>query len=241
MERTLKPTEVAFLVNDLLVEHFPQIVDYEFTATIEEELDEIAEGQKTMLPVLREFYEPFKKNLKEKETTLSKQEITEEATNEVCEKCGKPMVIKFGRFGKFLACSGFPDCKNSKPLPGTPEAQTTDEVCEKCGKPMVVKRGRFGTFLGCSGYPDCKNIKSMAKKTGVACPSCSQGDIVEKKSKRGKIFYSCNQYPAFPFALWSKPTGDTCPTCGSLLVFAAKGMVKCSSKGCDYQTETVEP
>ena len=236
-DRRLKPTELAFLVNDLLVEHFPKIVDYQFTAHFEEELDDIAEGTKQMLPVLKEFYEPFKQNLMDKEATLSKKDISEEATDEKCELCGKPMVIKFGRYGKFLACSGFPECKNAKPLAGTPEAEGTDEVCDKCGKPMQIKRGRFGTFLGCTGYPECKNIKSMNKKTGVACPDCGQGEIVEKRSKRGRNFYSCNRYPDCKFALWSKPTGEKCPKCDSLIVFAAKGTVRCSSKDCDYQGE----
>lgn len=236
-DKRLKPTELAFLVNDLLVEHFPKIVDYQFTAHLEEELDDIAEGTKQMLPVLKEFYEPFKQNLMDKEATLSKKDISEEATDEKCELCGKSMVIKFGRYGKFLACSGFPECKNAKPLAGTPEAEGTNEICDKCGKPMQIKRGRFGTFLGCTGYPECKNIKSMNKKTGVACPECGQGDIVEKRSKRGKTFYSCNRYPDCKFALWSKPTGEKCSKCDSLIVFGAKGTVRCSSKECDYQKE----
>ena len=239
-DKRLKPTELAFLVNDLLVEHFPKIVDYQFTAHFEEELDDIAEGTKQMLPVLKEFYEPFKENLMDKEATLSKKDISEEATDETCELCGKPMVIKFGRYGKFLACSGFPECKNAKPLAGTPEAEGTNEICDKCGKPMQIKRGRFGTFLGCTGYPDCKNIKSMNKKTGVTCPECGQGEIVEKRSRKGKNFYSCNRYPDCKFALWSKPTGEKCPKCDSLIVFGAKGMVRCSSKECDYQKETTE-
>jgi DNA topoisomerase-1 len=163
--------------------------------------------------------------------------LTEETTDEVCEKCGKPMVIKMGRFGKFLACTGYPDCKNTKQLTSSgdiaPE-ETTNEVCEKCGKPMVIKRGRFGKFLGCSGYPECKTIKSMNNPTGVKCPKCGKGDIVERKSKRGKLFYSCNTYPACDFALWQKPTGEKCPTCDSLLTFAAKDMIRCSNKDCGF-------
>lgn len=236
-EKQFVPTEIGFLVNDVLVEHFPRIVDLQFTARMEDDLDEIARGTKEWVPVIREFYTPFKTNLKEKEVSVTKKELTEEATSEVCEKCGKPMVIKMGRFGRFLACTGYPDCKNTKQVgsDGKPqEPETTDETCEKCGKPMVVKHGRFGKFLGCSGYPDCKGIKKIQNKTGVKCPSCDKGEIVEKHSRRGKSFYSCDQYPNCTFAVWSKPTGETCPTCRSLLVYGAKNTIRCSKKGCGY-------
>lgn len=238
VERQLKPTELAFLVNDLLVEHFPKIVDFAFTAKLEEELDEIAEGAKQMVPVLKAFYLPFKENLDEKEATLSKQKLTEAPSDEICDKCGKPMVVKLGRFGKFFACSNYPECKNTKPLPGSAEAEKTDVVCDLCGKPMAVKRGRFGTFLGCTGYPDCKGIKKIEKPTGVKCPKCNEGDIVEKRSKKyGKVFYACNRYPDCEFSLWSKPTGEQCPKCTSLVVFGPKGTIRCSSKECDYSRE----
>jgi DNA topoisomerase-1 len=234
--RRLKPTEIAFTVNDLLVEHFPQIVDYKFTAHMEDDLDLIAEGKKKWVPVIRDFFMPFKENLDQKYKDVSK---AEEPTDEVCEKCGAPMVIKTGRYGKFLACSGFPKCRNIKSLgqseDGPPEPETTDEVCEKCGAPMVIKSGRFGKFLSCSKYPDCKNMKPLVKSTGVACPECGKGEIVERRSKRGRIFYSCNQYPNCKFALWSKPTGEKCPKCGSLLVYGKGDTVVCSNKECNYK------
>ncbi|MFA7286375.1 MAG: type I DNA topoisomerase [Patescibacteria group bacterium] len=244
-ERRLYPTELAELVNDLLVEHFPEIIDFEFTATLERELDEIAEGEKQLVPVLRAFYTPFKEHLIVKDAEISKESITQEASDQVCATCGKPMVVKFGRFGRFLACTGYPECRTTKPLAGSDEAVAAEtfaaEPCELCGKPMAVKRGRFGTFLGCTGYPECKKIKPIVKSTGVPCPGCGKGDLVEKRSKRGRNFFACNTYPACSFALWSKPTGEKCPTCGSLLVFAAKGAVRCSMKGCGYigmQSET---
>ena len=242
-DRRLHPTQMGILVNDLLTAHFPIIVDYEFTAAMERDLDAIANGEKEWKPIIKDFYFPFKKEVTQKEQELSKKEITEEATDEICEKCGKPMVIKLGRFGKFLACTGYPDCKNTKQLKADntiAEPETTDEVCEKCGKPMVVKRGRYGTFLGCSGYPDCKNIKRREIGTGVTCPQCDKGEIVQKKSKRGKIFFSCNQYPDCKFALWSKPTGEKCPTCGSLLVYGAKDTIRCSNKECDFVKQAAE-
>ncbi len=253
-ERKLKPTDLAFTVTDLLVKHFPNIVDYQFTATMEDHLDEIANGGTEWVPIVREFYTPFKENLERKKEEISKKDITEEATDQVCEKCGRAMVIKIGRFGKFLACSGYPDCKNTKQLKRdqkgdidvkesnaqTKESELTDETCEKCGKPMVKKVGRFGEFLGCSGYPECRNIKNILKTVGVKCPACRIGDIAERRSRSGKFFYSCSRYPDCTFALWQKPTGEYCPECTSLLVFAAKGMTKCSNKECGFEKEQTE-
>lgn len=209
-EGRLKPTDIAILVNDLLVEHFPSIVDYEFTARMEDNLDEVAEGKKEWVPVLREFYTPFHETLIIKEKELSKTKISVEETDQVCDKCGKPMVIRTGRFGKFLACSAFPECKNAKPLDGENKDEQAADVppCEKCGKPMVQKRGRFGSFYGCSGYPECKNIRNARdKKIDMKCPKCGQGDVVMKRSKRGKTFFGCNKYPDCDFVSWTKPEG----------------------------------
>lgn len=240
--KRLKPTEIGFLVTDVLVEHFPVIMDYKFTAHMEDDLDEVANGKKEWVPVIREFYGPFKENLMKKHEEVDKKALTEQATDHICEKCGKPMIIKIGRFGKFLACSGYPECKNTKPLDREGKIveqspETTEQKCDKCGKPMVLKHGRFGPFMACSGYPECKNIKSIEQKTGVTCPQCGQGDIVAKRSKQGRTFYACNRYPDCKFALWSKPTGEKCPTCGSLLVFAAGGKVRCSNKECKFEKE----
>ena len=233
----LGPTDIGILVTNLLKEHFADIVNYDFTAGLEDDLDKIADGKKDWQPVIASFYKPFKANLMTKEKELSKKELTEEKTDEICEKCGKPMVIKVGRFGKFLACTGYPDCKNTKQLSNgqVEQPETTDEKCDKCGRPMVYKHGRYGKFLACSGYPDCKNIKNQQVSTGVKCPKCQQGEIVQKKSRRGKLFYSCNRYPACDFALWEKPTGDLCPDCKSLLVQTKNGQVKCSNKDCGYK------
>lgn len=206
-EGRLKPTDIAFLVIDLLVEHFPSIVDYEFTARMEDNLDTIAEGKKEWAPVLREFYEPFHETLVIKEKELSKTKISVEETDKICEKCGKSMVIRTGRFGKFLACSGFPDCKNAKPLEEKSEEQPADvPPCEKCGAPMTLKRGRFGPFYGCSRYPECTNIRNMRdKKLDIKCPKCGKGDVVMKRSKRGKTFFGCSRYPDCDFVSWTKP------------------------------------
>jgi DNA topoisomerase I len=234
IEKRLHPQETGILVNKLLVEHFPKIVDVKFTAKMEEDLDEIAENKKKWVSVMKDFYGPFEKNLKQKEKDIDKKDFTEEKTDEKCEKCGSPMIIKLGRFGRFLACTNYPKCKTTKPLGKEKELseEFSNEKCPDCGKPMQVKRGRFGSFLGCFGYPECKTIKPIVKSTGVQCPECKKNAIVEKKSKRGKIFYACSGYPDCKFALWSKPTGEKCPKCGSLMVYVKNDKTACSSKDC---------
>ncbi|HYE22164.1 MAG TPA: type I DNA topoisomerase, partial [Verrucomicrobiae bacterium] len=212
IDKKFHPTEIGFIVNDILVEHFPVIVDLQFTAKMEEEFDVIANGEKKWVPVIKEFYDPFHDNLKTKEKEVEKHV---EQLDEKCPESGHPLIIKFGRFGKFVACSNYPECKYTRPMPEEQKVidENAGEVCDKCGKPMVVKFGRFGSFLGCSGYPDCKNIKKIQKGTGVACPKCGEGEMVERKSKRG-IFYSCSKYPACKFILPTKPTGEKCPKSG---------------------------
>jgi DNA topoisomerase-1 len=211
-EKKLAPTEIGILVNDLLVEHFPQIVDLNFTAKMESEFDEIAAGKMKWQPMIKEFYGPFEANLKIKEKEIDKKALTEEKTDLICDKCGSPMIVKMGRFGKFVACSNYPACKNIQSMMMTDEeqkAQETTEVCPKCGAPMIVKTGRFGKFLACSKYPECKTTKPIQKSIGMKCPKCNQGDVVVKKSKRGKIFYACNRYPDCDYASWTNPTAPT--------------------------------
>lgn len=239
--KKLKPTELAMLVNDLLVEHFSEIVDYKFTARMEDDLDDIAEGKKEWVPVIEAFYSPFEKNLAKKDKEVSRKELTEEETDEKCEKCEKPMIMKIGRYGKFLACTGFPTCRFTKALDGSdsPENQPdlSNEKCPECGAPMMMKRSRFGQFLSCSRYPDCKTVKPIMKKVGVKCPECKDGDIIEKKTRRGKVFYACSRYPDCKHALWSRPTGEICKKCGGLEVFAKADTAKCANKGCDYERQ----
>ncbi len=237
-DKRLAPTDIGKLVNDILVKHFEDIVDIDFTAEMEEKFDAIAHGKREWRPIMKDFYSPFKKNLMHKDEALTKKDLTEKETDEKCDKCGKPMIIKTGRYGQFLSCTGYPDCKNAKPLDG--DAQKEEEIledkkCPECSKPLAVKHGRYGKFLGCSGYPDCKHIEKIEKKTGVTCSKCNTGDIVERKTRAGKTFYGCNTYPKCDFALWSKPTGEKCPTCESLIVFGAKDTFRCSSKECTYE------
>ena len=234
-ERRLYPLEIGFLVNDLLVEHFPQIVDMRFTATLEEDFDQIAEGKKEWVPIIRDFYGPFHKNLESKSQEIKKENVLEKLDKK-CPECGGDLLVRFGRFGKFIACNNFPKCKYTEK---TAEEQKIErdndgEICDKCGAPMVVKHGKYGAFLGCSKYPDCKNIKKIntAKSTGVKCPKCQKGEILERRSRKGRIFYGCSEYPKCDFSLWNKPTGAMCEKCGAPVVYQAKGKEKCSNKEC---------
>jgi len=208
IEKKYHPSEEGILVNDLLVEHFPETVDINFTSHIEEELDDIAEGKIKWQEVAREFYEPFKKHLDEKMESVEKQ--VEESTTP-CPHCGKMMIIKFGRNGKFLACPD-PESKITQPMPDEKAKidelteKTKDEKCPVCGGEMEVKRGRFGFFLGCKRYPECKGISKIWNKTGFKCPNCKIGDVVERKSRgRGKTFYACNRFPDCNFIMNAKP------------------------------------
>ncbi len=231
-ERRFFPTELGTLVNQLLVESFPEIIDTDFTALMEQDLDKVEDGARDWRDLLGVFYKPFSADLakaKEQMRDVKREEIP---TEYVCEKCGKPMVIKWGRNGSFLACQGYPECRNTKEIErkadGTVEIvpePTTDEVCENCGAPMVVKRGRFGSFLACSRYPDCKTTRPIS--LGVACPreGCG-GFLTEKRSRRGKTFYGCSNYSktSCDFVTWDRPIAEACPDCG------AKFMVKKETK-----------
>ncbi len=247
--KKLFPTDIALVVNDLLVAHFPKVVDYKFTAKMEDDLDAIAEGKKEWQPVIGDFYGEFHQNLQEKYQEINKKDLMpEETSQEICDKCGSPMIIKTGRYGKFLACSNFPECKNIKSLGagksagGAGEEKKPDanlealekkfagEKCEKCGSDMVVKNGKFGPFLACSGYPKCKNIKSIVDDSAVTCPACNKGKIVKKFSRKG-VFYACSAYPDCKNAYWGRPTGEVCQVCGSLIIETKDGN-KCSDKGC---------
>lgn len=257
-DRRLVPQDISFIVNKLLVEHFPDIVDYDFTAELEENLDKIADGKKKWQPLIKNFYMPFKDNLNEKTSEIKKADLINEESDEVCEKCGEPMIIKTGRYGKFLACSGFPKCRNIKNIKKEPgenggeevaekkEPEPTDQVCEKCGEPMLLREGKFGKFLACSGFPKCRNTKPVDSGTGVKCPECKQGEITARRTRSRRTFYACNRYPDCKFAVWSPPILDPnskdrqalkCPDCGHILVEGPKDKAKCSNKECTYETD----
>jgi DNA topoisomerase-1 len=251
-KRTFFPEDIGMVVSDLLVKQFSQYVDYDFTAQMEEVLDEVSRGEKLWKPVLREFWEPFIALIKVKDKEIAKEDLTTEKTERICPDCGKPLVVKLGRSGKFIACSGFPECRHTAPLPvdgKEPEApMISEEVCEKCGEKMLVKEGRFGKYLACSGYPKCKNIQPLIKpvSTGIVCPICHQGELTEKKSRYCKIFYSCNRYPDCKFAAWDPPVNESCPKCAFPIlvekVTKRDGTYrKCAKEGCDYRKVIIPP
>lgn len=244
-DRKLYATELGMQVNKLLVTHFPEIFNVKFTAKMEEELDTIASGKREYIKVMKDFFEPFHRAVEKASSQASAiKSSLQTVTDEACELCGKPMVIKWGRNGKFMACSGYPECKNTRPLPEDAEIPEhhVGEKCDVCGGEMVVKSGRFGSFLGCSNYPNCTNTKPIT--TGIQCPKCKQGMLVERKTKKRKrSFYGCSRYPDCDFASWDKPVAQECPECGNtylvLKTTRAKGTVlQCPE--CKYEVQQTE-
>jgi DNA topoisomerase-1 len=292
------PTELGMVVTDLLLESFDDIFDVKYTARMEQELDEIEEGKLDWRAAMGEFYGKFDKDLKhaeehmtdikrmEKPTDLicekcgkplvikwgkhgsfiactgypdctftreltvdlpdvDKADLTEQGEEEYCENCGRGMVLKKGRFGQFYACSGYPDCKTTKPIGGSQKKADVplDEVCPQCGNKMVLKSGRFGEFTACSNYPTCKYVKQ--KTIGVKCPECTDGEVVERRSKRGKTFYGCNRYPDCAFVAWGKPVPEKCPECGSSYMvekwLKAGAVLQCPNQECKYKKDMPTP
>lgn len=291
-EKKFYPTSLGQLVTELLIKSFPDILDAGFTAQLEEKLDKIEEGELIWTNVLNEFYTPFKDSLaKANEVMTNVKKQQEEVTSILCEKCGKPMVVKINKYGKFLACPGYPACRNVKNIEKKEngeiqikEEEKTEVICDICGKPMIIKQGRYGKFLGCSGYPKCKNIKSLEKKeakstptetemkcekcganmvlregrhgkflscshypeckfsksvsSGFTCPAGCGGELAKKRSKKG-FFYGCSNYPKCEFATWGEPIQTPCPECGYLVVKrkSKSGMeiLICARKGCNYE------
>jgi DNA topoisomerase-1 len=292
------PTELGSVVTGLLVESFEDIFNVGYTARMEEELDEIEEGALDWRVAMTEFYDRFKKDLDRAEVEMRDIKRMEMPTDQVCEKCGRPMVIKWGKHGSFLACTGYPECTSTRQLPvSLPELesaegklelteQDAEEYCGNCGRTMVLKKGRFGTFFACSGYPDCKTTKQIGgaqkkpdvpleekcpkcdsqmvlksgrfgeftscsnypkcryvkqKTIGVLCPDCSEGEIVERRSKRGKTFYGCNRYPDCEFVAWARPLSETCPGCGSPYLvekhLKSGSFAQCPNKECHFKKE----
>ncbi len=300
-DRRFVPTETGEVVCDLLVKHFEELFDYDYTAKLEKDLDDIESGKETWVHALKDFYKEFSKELVQAEEGMKNLKREEVPAGMDCDKCGSPMVIKWGRFGRFVACSNYPECKNTMELPkespgedsARPETAEPDP-CEKCGRAMVLKKGRYGEFLACTGYPECKNTRKlrqvgdkkeavkdqlldekcpecgsrMALKhgrygefkacsnypeckyikqetTGVSCPDCGKGEIVEKKSRRGKVFFSCNKYPKCKFVLWKRPIPEKCPECGApylLEQFSKKDGPShaCANAECGYKRAVEE-
>jgi DNA topoisomerase I len=233
------PTELGCLVNDLLVVSFPDIFDVEFTAQMEGNLDKIEEGEKGWVETLREFYRPFEKDLAMAKVSMRDVKKEMIPTDILCERCGAKMVKRWGKRGYFLACSSYPECRYTREVEENGENPAVNgPPCEKCGNPMVVKNGRFGRFLACSNYPTCKFTKPI--ETGVRCPQegCD-GMIVERRTRKGKVFYSCSNYPRCTFALWDKPVAEKCPQCDHPFLVEKQGKggagVRCPRKECGYR------
>lgn len=238
------PTELGFLVNDLLVVSFPDIFDVEFTAHMEDDLDKVEEGERGWVETLKEFYAPFQKDLEMAKASMRDVKAEKIPTEIVCERCGSPMVKRWGKRGYFLACSSYPECRFTREVEVSNEKrEETDIRCEQCGSPMVIKNGKYGRFLACSTYPDCKYTKPL--ETGVRCPQegCD-GMIVERRTRKGKTFYSCTNYPRCTFALWDKPILEKCPQCESPFLVEKQGKggtsVRCPRKECGYKASASE-
>jgi len=236
----LKPTDLGVLVNDLLVERFPDLMDVSFTARMEDDLDLIESGDMEWEKVIREFYTPFDREVKEAIQTPGKVRPQDVPTELKCDRCGLPMVKRWGKNGWFLACTGYPECKFTCPV-DEPKCAETNELCDKCGAPMVIRSGKFGKFLACSNYPACKTTKGIS--LGIKCP-VDDGEVVERRSKKGKLFYSCNNYPNCKFISWWRPVNRTCPLCGSSYLLEKKGkegaVIFCPEKSCKFKEEVKE-
>jgi DNA topoisomerase-1 len=253
-EGRLHPTELGVMVNGLLVKSFPAIVSSDFTAQMEEQLDQVEDGTADWVKLLDGFYKPFKIDLEKAKVEMRDIKREEKATDQVCEKCGKPMVIKWGRNGHFLACSGYPDCRNTKEFTQNADGSLTivattrpsDQICPTCGSPMLIKRGRFGEFLACSRYPDCKTTSPIS--LGVDCPKegCG-GYLTEKRSRRGKVFFGCSNYSktGCDFVYWDRPLPQPCPKCGAKFVVQkvskAGTRIRCLKEDCGYTADAESP
>jgi DNA topoisomerase-1 len=250
------PNELGFIVNDLLVKSFPDIIDVEFTAKMEDELDRIEAAEVDYLEILTRFYDAFRKELDTASEGMLSVKGIGFPTDLTCPECNSRLHIKVGKNGHFIGCARYPECKYTRnytrdekgvihPVEPT-SGKVSDKVCDKCGKPMLIKEGRFGSFFACSGYPACKNTQSTnsnssGKSTGINCPEkgCS-GELIERTSKRGKIFYGCSRFPNCTFAIWDKPVAKKCPECDAefLLEKTTKKLgtfLVCHTKGCGFK------
>jgi DNA topoisomerase-1 len=247
--RRVRPTELGTLVNDLLVEAFPDIYNVEFTAGMEEILDTVEEGSTSWVSAVRGFYTPFTKDLEHADEHMRDVKTQEIPTDLTCERCGNPMVIKWGRRGEFIACKNYPECRNTKNFKrledGTLEVakeETIDRTCPKCSKPMQIRFGRFGKFVGCTGYPECREVQplKLPEPIGMKCPDCQVGEVVQKFSRKRKMFYSCNRYPDCKFSAWDKPIQEPCPLCGNKFLVEkvtkkAGAEKKCPNPECTFR------
>lgn len=244
--KRFKPTDVGRVVNKFLTEYFTRYVDYDFTANLEDELDAVSRGEEDWIPLLQKFWGPFKERIDHTQENVKRSDVTHEALDEKCPKCGSPLSIRLGRHGRFIGCTNYPTCDYTRDLNADSAEKEEPEVvegrsCPECGSPLVIKRGRYGKFIGCSSYPKCRYIEPLEKPedTGVACPKCHQGTLLKRKSRKGKIFYSCSTYPDCDYAVWNEPVAEPCPRCGwpvlTIKTTKRKGTEKvCPQKECSF-------
>jgi DNA topoisomerase-1 len=252
------PTDVGRIVNKFLTEHFTQYIDYDFTAKLEDELDAVSRGEQQWVPLMDKFWVDFKKLVDEKTQTVQRKDVTQEALDETCPKCGSQLMIRLGKRGRFIGCSTYPNCDYTRNLDNNETGETSpaavapevieDRTCPLCDSPLHLKQGRYSKFIGCSNYPKCKFIEPLEKPvdSGVTCPACNQGTLVKKKSRYGTFFYSCSTYPTCKYAISNEPIAESCPQCGwpilMLKTTKRRGTEKvCPQKECDYsESVTVE-
>ncbi len=245
------PTDVGRVVNKFLTEYFTQYVDYNFTARLEDELDAVSRGEKEWIPLLEQFWGPFKERIEHTEKNVKRSDVTHEAIDEKCPKCGEPLSIRLGRHGRFIGCNNYPDCDYTRDLNADASEKEEPEIiegrkCPKCESDLIIRRGRYGKFIGCSNYPNCRFIEPLEKPedTGVTCPKCNKGSLLKRKSRRGKIFFSCSGYPKCDYATWNEPLEEPCPRCGwpilTLKTTKRRGTEKvCPQKECTF-SEPIE-
>ncbi len=236
------PTDVGRVVNKFLTNYFTRYVDYGFTADLEDELDAVSRGEEDWIPLLENFWSPFKERIDHTQENVKRSDVTHEAMDEECPQCGKPLSIRLGRHGRFIGCTNYPECDYTRDLNGDGKEQEEPEIvegrkCPECNSDLVIKRGKYGKFIGCSSYPDCRYIEPLEKPkdTGVTCPKCNSGTMMQRKSRRGKIFFSCSGYPDCDYATWNEPIAETCPSCGWPILTIKTTKRKGTEKVCPQQ------
>ena len=250
-QKRFSPTDVGRVVNRFLTQYFNQYVDYDFTALLEDELDAVSRGEKEWVPLLSNFWVSFKHQVDDIEENVQRKDVTQESIDEKCPECGKPLSIRLGRRGRFIGCTGYPDCSYTRNLTEDSTEKETqvviDHPCPLCNHELVIKHGRYGKFIGCSQYPECKHIEPLEKPTDthVPCPECKKGSLVKRRSRRGTYFYSCSTYPTCKYAIWNEPLNEPCPNCHwpilTLKVTKTKGTSKvCPQKECGYSEKIAE-
>jgi DNA topoisomerase-1 len=244
-KKRFRPTDVGRIVNKFLTSYFTNYVDYGFTASLEDELDAVSRGEEEWVPLLQKFWRPFKDKVDYTEENVQRSDVTQEPIDEKCPKCDAGLVIRLGRNGRFIGCTAYPSCDYTRDMGDRGEKAEPERVegraCPECGADLLVRNGRYGKFIGCSAYPKCNFIEPLEKPedTGVKCPKCDKGTLMKRKSRRGKIFYSCNTYPTCDYAVWDQPLDEPCPTCGwpvlTLKTTKRRGTEKvCPQKECSF-------